>query len=113
MLEHFFSGLIAFTAVGYLLVRKQVEWQAITSVLPMSVLLGILVFVAVAAVAFAIPRTGVALGNFSLVFGQLVLAVLIDTIGFGGLERVPLSPQRVIGVLVMLAGIYLVFPRNG
>jgi len=111
--EHFFAGLIAFTAVGFLVFRRRVEWGEVTPVLPLSILLGILVFAAVATIAYAIPRTGVALGNFVLVFGQLVLTVLIDTFGIGGLERVPLSPQRIIGLLVMLGGTYLVFHKNG
>lgn len=113
ILEHFFGGLIAFTAVGYLLIRKRVDWGSTISVLPMSVIVGILVFAAVATISFAIPRTGVALGNFALVFGQMLVAVVIDMVGFGALERVPLTPQRIIGLLVMAGGIYLVLPRNG
>ena len=112
VLEHFFGGIIAFSVVGILLIRKRVEWGAVRSVLPMSIIVGILVFAAVAAVAFAIPRTGITLGNFALVLGQLLLAVVIDTVGFGGLDRVPLSPQRIIGLLLMIAGVYMVFPKN-
>ncbi len=113
VLEHLFSGTIAVVALGILLARKSVEWESIRPVIPLSIVLGFMVFAAVAMISFAVPHTGVALGNFSLVFGQLVLAVLIDTVGFGGLERVPLSPQRIIGLMVMLLGIYLVFPKNG
>ena len=113
VLEHFFGGSIAFIIVGILLIRGRVEFSIIRPVIPISIILGILVFAAVATVAFAIPRTGVALGNFAVVFGQLLLAVVIDTAGVGGLERVPLSPQRIIGLLVMIAGIYLVFPKHG
>jgi bacterial/archaeal transporter family-2 protein len=113
ILEHFFGGLIAFAAIGYMLIRKRVDWGATISVLPMSAIVGVLVFTAVATIAFAIPRTGVALGNFALVFGQLLVAVVIDTVGFGALTRVPLTPQRIIGLLVMAGGIYLVLPRNG
>ncbi len=113
VLEHFFGGCIAFALFGILLLRRRIELSTVGSVLPTSALLGILVFAAVAAVAFAIPRTGVALGNFAVVFGQLVLAVVIDTLGFGGLDKVPLSPQRILGLLVMVAGIYLVFPKHG
>ena len=111
--EHFFAGLVAFTVVGFVLVRRNINWSEITPILPLSMLLGFLVFAAVATIAYAIPRTGVALGNFVLVFGQLVLTVVIDTMGIGGLERVPLTPQRIVGLLVMVAGTYLVFYKKG
>ena len=69
--------------------------------------------IAVAAISFAVPRTGVAAGNFALVFGQLMIAALIDAIGFPGMGKIPLTPIRILGLLVMAIGIYLVLPREG
>jgi bacterial/archaeal transporter family-2 protein len=42
------------------------------------------------------------------VTGQLTTSVLLDRIGFLGLEQVPLSFARVLGVGLLLAGTYLV-----
>jgi transporter family-2 protein len=42
------------------------------------------------------------------IFGQLTASVVIDRLGILGLEQVPLSPQRVIGVALLLAGTVLV-----
>jgi transporter family-2 protein len=42
------------------------------------------------------------------VTGQLTTSVLLDRIGFLGLEQVPLSFARVLGVALLLAGTYLV-----
>ena len=42
------------------------------------------------------------------VTGQLTTSVLLDRIGFLGLEQVPLSFARVVGVALLLAGTYLV-----
>src|SRR6476620_12523040 len=42
------------------------------------------------------------------VFGQLTASVVIDRLGILGLEQVPLSPERVIGVALLLAGTVLV-----
>jgi transporter family-2 protein len=111
--EHFFAGIIAIVAVGVILLRGNMDKDVTISVLPMSAIVGVLVLVSVATIAFAIPRTGVALGNFGLVFGQLLVAIVIDTVGFAGLERVPLTPQRILGLLVMAGGIYLVLPKDG
>jgi transporter family-2 protein len=40
--------------------------------------------------------------------GQLVASVAIDRLGLFGLDQVPLSPERVIGVVLLLGGTVLV-----
>jgi transporter family-2 protein len=40
--------------------------------------------------------------------GQLVASVAIDRLGLFGLDQVPLSPERIIGVALLLAGTVLV-----
>jgi bacterial/archaeal transporter family-2 protein len=40
--------------------------------------------------------------------GQLTTSVLLDRIGFLGLEQAPLSASRMIGVALLLAGTYLI-----
>jgi bacterial/archaeal transporter family-2 protein len=42
------------------------------------------------------------------VFGQLTASVVIDRLGLFGLDEVPLSPERVLGVGLLLAGTVLV-----
>ena len=42
------------------------------------------------------------------VTGQLTTSVVLDRIGFLGLDREPLTASRVAGVLLLLAGTYLV-----
>jgi transporter family-2 protein len=42
------------------------------------------------------------------VFGQLTASVVIDRLGLFGLDQVPLSPERIIGVVLLLAGTVLV-----
>jgi transporter family-2 protein len=48
---------------------------------------------------------GVAAATIS---GQLTTSVLLDRIGFLGLEQTPLTLSRVLGVALLLAGTYLV-----
>lgn len=43
---------------------------------------------------------------------QLIFALLFDSIGLLGLEKVPFSPKQLIGVLVIISGI-LVFKMGG
>jgi transporter family-2 protein len=42
------------------------------------------------------------------VTGQLTTSVVLDQIGFLGLDREPITPARVAGVLLLLAGTYLI-----
>jgi transporter family-2 protein len=63
-------------------------------------------FVAVA--AFAAPRMGVTFFLMVAIAGQLAMALLLDRIGAFGLARVEISPTRVAGILLVLAGAYLV-----
>jgi transporter family-2 protein len=42
------------------------------------------------------------------VTGQLTLSVVLDRLGILGLEEVPLSPERLVGVGLLLAGTFLV-----
>ncbi len=53
----------------------------------------------------AIGAGGVAAAT---VFGQLTASVVIDRLGLFGLDEVPLSPERVLGVALLLAGTVLV-----
>jgi transporter family-2 protein len=53
----------------------------------------------------AIGAGGVAAATIT---GQLVASVAIDRLGVFGLEEVPLSPERLIGVALLLTGTLLV-----
>jgi transporter family-2 protein len=65
----------------------------------------------VTALTFAPPRIGT-LGTFALIIaGNLAAAVLIDSVGLFGAERVPLTLARVGGLILLAAGAALVLRR--
>jgi bacterial/archaeal transporter family-2 protein len=64
----------------------------------------IYVFNALVAVS-AIGAGGVAAAT---IFGQLTASVAIDRLGLFGLDEVPLSPERILGVVLLLVGTVLV-----
>jgi transporter family-2 protein len=65
----------------------------------------------VTALTFAPPRIGT-LGTFALIIaGNLAAAVLIDSVGLFGAERVPLTLARVGGLVLLAAGAALVLRR--
>ena len=63
-------------------------------------------YVSVALIAVrSIGAGGVAAATIT---GQLGTAVLIDRLGILGLERTPITSTRIVGVVLLLAGTYLV-----
>jgi len=40
--------------------------------------------------------------------GQLTFSLILDRIGFLGLEEAPISPDRILGVALLLAGTFLI-----
>ncbi|HEX2024799.1 MAG TPA: DMT family transporter [Actinomycetota bacterium] len=65
----------------------------------------------VTVLTFAPPRIGT-LGTFALIIaGNLAAAVLIDSLGLFGAERVPLTLARVGGLVLLAAGAALVLRR--
>ena len=112
LIEHALAAFIAVPAVIYLFMRGTLTWEGTKSILPISAVVGALIIVAVAGVAYAMPIVGVAAGNMAMLFGQMAVAVVIDIIGVGGYDKVPLTLPRIAGLLLMVIGVYLVLPRQ-
>jgi transporter family-2 protein len=68
-------------------------------------LLGAVYVTTVLIVVTSIGAGGVAAAT---VTGQLTASVVIDRLGVFGLDQVPLSPERLLGVGLLLAGTFLV-----
>jgi bacterial/archaeal transporter family-2 protein len=106
-LVSFFVGTVALTAIvvlsgkaGGLTSTFDVSWYYL-----LGGLLGA-VYVANALIAVtAIGAGGVAAATIT---GQLAFSVVIDRLGLFGLDEVPLSPERVLGVALLLAGTVLI-----
>jgi transporter family-2 protein len=68
-------------------------------------LLGALYVLTVLIAVTAIGAAGVAAAT---VFGQLTASVAIDRLGLFGLDQVPVTPGRLLGLVLLLAGTVLV-----
>jgi bacterial/archaeal transporter family-2 protein len=62
----------------------------------------------VAAAAYSAPRLGVAVTVTLLVAGQMVAAALLDQAGAFGLPQRDLTPVRLLGLALVVAGVVLV-----
>jgi transporter family-2 protein len=68
---------------------------------------GLIVSFYVLSITWTAPRLGVANAVFFVLLGQIVAAALIDQFGLFGALKSPLTVQRIIGIVFMLAGTYL------
>ena len=107
------AALISFAIGTLLLALRRRQWQGrrlseVASVKWYYLLGGVLgaayVFAALSTVG-EIGAGGVAAATIT---GQLTFSLVLDRIGFLGLEEQPFTPERVAGVVLLLAGTYLI-----
>lgn len=111
VLEHIFSGLVSIALLAWLLTSKRIDLQLARPYLPVAALLGIMVFIAVTGIAYSFPKIGFASGNFLMVLAQISTAVVIDAVGFGDFEKIPITLPKVVGLVLMGLGAYFVLPK--
>jgi transporter family-2 protein len=113
LLTNFLGGVIAGAIILLLFLREGPgTWRipgAIIGLVAISGLLGIFI---ITGISFSLQRAGIAAGLATVILGQLILSMIIDTFGIGGVEALPLSFQRILGLLVMGFGVFLLLPRN-
>ncbi len=59
----------------------------------------------------AVPRIGVLTTAMAMIFGNLLMAAIIDNYGWFGLPVTPFGWRRLLGFALVLAGLALVFRR--
>lgn len=63
-------------------------------------------------IAFAFPRIGQVSGQAAIIFSQLTVAVIVDSLALAGGQAIPLDGRRILGLAVMALGTYLLLPRQ-
>jgi transporter family-2 protein len=61
----------------------------------------------IAALTFSVPRLGAAVSMALMVLGQGAMALVIDHFGLWGMRVAPLSATRLLGVVLLVAGMLL------
>jgi transporter family-2 protein len=69
---------------------------------------GVIGVVIVLLANLTVPQLGVALAVSLFIAADLFVSSLSDHFGWLGLRRIRVSPQRIIGLLIVLAGVLLV-----
>lgn len=65
----------------------------------------------VLAALVVVPELGAGKLTAGVIFGQLVAAVIVDRQGWFGVPQQDLTPTRIVGVVLLLAGVVLVTRR--
>lgn len=73
---------------------------------------GILGAIFVGSSLFFIPKMGASAMIASFVAGQLICSVAIDHYGLLGLTANPVSMQRILGIILLFVGVFLVIRKN-
>jgi transporter family-2 protein len=113
LLTNFLGGAIAGVLVILLLLREGIDsWKISSPVAGFIALSGFLGILIITGISFSFQRTGIAAGLAALILGQLVISIIVDTYGIGGVDPIPLTSQRVFGLFVMGVAVYLMLPRG-
>ncbi|OGO25365.1 MAG: hypothetical protein A2Y54_08465 [Chloroflexi bacterium RBG_16_51_16] len=78
---------------------RELPWYAVVA--------GIFGLVVIASVSYLIPRIGIAASITTIVAGQLIVGAVLDHFGLLGAVVKPIDPIRVIGLLIVMAGVWL------
>jgi transporter family-2 protein len=63
-------------------------------------------------IAFSFARIGQVAGQGVLIFAQMGVAVFVDTLALAGGDPIPLDWQRLLGLVLLGIGAYLLLPAN-
>ena len=69
---------------------------------------GIIGAIYVTGIIMIIPRLGAALAFSLIVAGQLIMSVIMDHFGLLGVPVNPVSPAKILGFVLLLAGVILI-----
>jgi bacterial/archaeal transporter family-2 protein len=106
------SGAIAVLILVLIKGIGMAEFKKMGEVSPHLYLGGLLGAIFVGSSLFFIPKMGATPMIAAFITGQLLGSVLIDHYGLLGLTVTPVSLTRILGVILLFAGLFLVIKKN-
>jgi transporter family-2 protein len=112
-LTNIFSGVIAGLILLVLALNQGLtSWRVPKNAWGMVIAAGALGVAIIMGISFSLSRTGVTAGLASIILGQMFISMIADTTGWGGVEPIPLSLQRIAGLVVMFIAVLLLLPKR-
>ncbi|MCC6904291.1 MAG: DMT family transporter [Anaerolineae bacterium] len=109
------NGVAGLSAVVIALVlhsRGMIDWSAVKPMTPLILLAALTGFMILGGITFALPRVGAVAATVAFILGQTVVAVIVDTMGIGSYDPVPLDVRRILGLVLLAVATYLVLPHQ-
>ncbi len=107
------SGVVGVVAVLTMLGwGRQAVWVAPPNVLTMMFVAGALGVAVVIGMGFALQQVGVTAGLAAILMGQMMVSVVTDAFGWGTGEVIPVTPTRVLGLVMLAGAIFFLLPRR-
>jgi transporter family-2 protein len=112
LLTNTLGGIAAASLMLVWLIREGPQiWKLPTNAVGFTLISGVLGILIITGISFSLQRAGIAAGLAGVILGQLVLSTVIDTIGLGGADPIPLSSARILGLMLICLGVYLLLPK--
>jgi len=107
-LVNFMVGFFCLIGLNFLFRTQIPDWGHVRTAPWYLFAGGMLGAIFVSSVIFFIPKIGVTTVLAASIAGQLIAASIIDHFGYFGLAVHQISPGRIIGILLLLGGIFLI-----
>lgn len=108
----FFTGTVALLVIAVLMSSPLEAIRRLPFHTPHLLFGGLLGAIFVASSIFLIPKLGATTMIAAFVTGQLLMSIVIDHYGLLGLPVNLVNPQRILGVILLFAGLLLVIRKN-
>ncbi|WP_163714326.1 DMT family transporter [Mangrovibacterium lignilyticum] len=107
-LVNFMVGFICLIGLNFLFRTQTPDWEQVKTAPWYLFAGGMLGAIFVSSVIFFIPKIGVTTVLAAAIAGQMIAASIIDHFGFFGLAIHHMNAGRIAGILLLLAGIFLI-----
>ncbi len=107
-LVNFLVGTLALIGLNFIFKTHMPDWAHVKTAPWYLFAGGMLGAIFVSSVIFFIPKIGVTTVLAASIAGQLIAASIVDHYGFFGITIHTISPGRIIGILLLLGGIFLI-----
>lgn len=114
LLVNFLGGAASGLVLAAIYLRQGVSFLSAIrgSTFNILVLAGLLGIAIISGAAYALPRIGVAAGLAAVIVGQMVVAIIVDTLALVGGQPIPLSWIRIGGLAFLALGTWMILPKG-